>query len=296
MKKNDVPAGEAEKSQISKRSSRQTEVDQKRSKVLELLEQKSIFQSPVMKAVAANAKKLSERMQPIRDLQASLGPLAELRQLTKSDIPALDLLNVHGLRKDLVLPKSFAHSMIAIERLSALTYVLPASDDVISALRNKIKLFYEEHCQFFLAMNLIDAIEAKDDQAIDQLMQDPDFCSMTLVELVRLQKQSSEDKDTELMQVTRELEELQIEARGLGGQMEKIKEGFKAGASYADKQIFNQWVMESNIVVRNLPELMAVFQEAELPLQKTYTEQTIKGWYKKIMPMVALSNGRPKNN
>jgi hypothetical protein len=291
MKKNDAPADGLEKSQISKRSDEQAEVDQKRSKVLELLGKKSIFQSPAMKAVAANAKKLAERTQPIRELQARLKPLAELRQFAKLDIQAMKILNVRDLRKDLDLPKNLADSMIIIERLGALTNVLSTSDDAVSALRNKTKLFYEENCQFFLAMSLTDAIEAKDDEAIDQLMQNPDFCSMTLVELVRLQKQSSEDKEAELARVTLQYEALQIETRGLDDQMEKIKDGFKAGASYADKQIFNQWVMESNIVVRNLPELMAVFQEAELPLQKTYTEQTIKGWYKKIMPTVALSNG-----
>jgi hypothetical protein len=294
MKKNDVPVVDSEQSQINKRSSRQAEVDQKRSKVVELLERRSIFNSPAMKAISANAKKLSEYTQPMRELQARLKPFAQLRQFVRPDIPTMDILNVYGLCKDWVLPKTLPHSMIAIERLRVLTNVLPAGDDAISVLRDKTRVFYEEHCQFFLAMSLTDAIEAKDEETIVQLMQKPDFCSMTLVELVRLQKQSSEDRDAELAQVTRELEALQVEARGLGGQMEKIKEGFKAGASYADKQIFNQWVVESHIVVRNLPELMAVFQEADLPLQKTYTEQTIKGWYKKIMPTVALSNGRPK--
>lgn len=296
MKKNDVQENGLEELQANKTVGRQAEDAHRRRKIMELLKKKIPSQSPAMKAIAANAKKLAERTQPIRELQARLKPLAELRQFVKLDIPAMKIFNALDLRKDLDLHKNLADSMIVIERLSALTSILSPDDSAAEVFRNKTKLFYEENCQFFLAMSLIDAIEVQDGEAIDQLMQKSDFGSMTLVELVRIQKQSSEDKEAELAQMTRELEALQIEARGLDDKMEKIKDGFKAGASYADKQIFNQWVMASNIVVRNLPELMAAFQNAELPLQKTYTEQTIKGWYKKIMPTVALSNGRPKNN
>lgn len=296
MKKNDVPENGLEELHANKTAGRQAEEAQRRRKIMELLSKQLPSQSPAMKAIAANAKKLAEHTQPIRELQARLKPLAELRQFTKLDIPAMNILNVLDLRKDLDLPKNLADSMIAIERLRALTSILSPDDSAAEVFRNKTKLFYEENCQFFLAMSLIDAIEVQDGDAIDQLMQKSDFCSMTLVELVRIQKQSSEDKEAELAQMTHELEALQVEARGLDDKMEKIKDGFKAAASYADKQIFNQWVVASNIVVRNLPELMAVFRDAELPLQKTYTEQTIKGWYKKIMPTVALSNGRPKNN
>ncbi|WP_211474926.1 hypothetical protein [Collimonas humicola] len=296
MKKNDVPENGLEELQVNKTAGRQVEDAHRPRKIMELLSKQMPSQSPTMKAIAANAKKLAECTQPIRELQARLKPLAELRQFAKPDIPAMKILSALDLRKDLDLPKNLADSMIAIERLSVLTSILAPGDSAATLLRDKTKLFYEENCQFFLATRLIDAIEVHDSETIDQLMQDPDFCNMTLVELVRIQKQSSEDKEAELAQLTRELEALQIEARGLDDKMGKIKDGFKAGASYADKQIFNQWVVASNIVVRNLPELMAVFRDAELPLQKTYTEQTIKGWYKKIMPTVALSNGRPKNN
>jgi hypothetical protein len=296
MKKNEVPVNGLEELQTNEIAGSKAEDAHRRRKIMELLSKQVLSQSPVMRAVAANAKKLAERTQPIRELQARLKPLAEPHQFAKLDIPAMKILNVRDLRKDLDLPKNLAGSMMTIERLSALTSILSPRDSAVEVLRNKTKLFYEENCQFFLAMSLIDAIEVQDNEAIDQLMQKPDFCSLTLVELVRLQKQSSEEKDVELTRVTLELQALQIEARGLDDKMGKIKDGFKAGASYADKQIFNQWVVASNIVVCNLPELMAAFQNAELPLQKTYTEQTIKGWYKKIMPMVALSNGRPKNN
>jgi hypothetical protein len=296
MKKNDVPKNGLEELQANKTAGRQAEDVHRRRKIMELLSKQVLSQSPAMKAIAANAKKLAERTQPIRELQARLKPLTELRQFTKLEVPAMKILNALDLRKDLDLPKNLADSMIVIERLSALTNILAPSDSAAAVLRDKTKLFYEENCQFFLAMRLIDAIEVRDDEEIDQLMQNPDFCNVTLVELVRIQKQSSEDKEAELAQVTREFEILQIAARGLDDKMEKIKDGFKVGASYADKQIFNQWVVASNIVVRNLPELMTAFQNAQLPLQKTYTEQTIKGWHKKIMPTVALSNGRPKNN
>lgn len=141
---------------------------------------------------------------------------------------------------------------------------------------------------------MIDAIDAQEEEIIDQLIQDPEFCGATLIELVRLQKLSSEDKDAELARIHHEFDVLQSETQGLDQQMEKIKDGFKAAASYADKQVFNQWVVSFNVIVRNLPELMAAFQAAGLPLQKTYTEQTIKSWYKKVMPTVALSGGRPK--
>lgn len=148
MKKNDVPVEDIEATTPkSDRARRQEELARKREKLQQLMARQVIVQSPAMKAVNANAKKLFGHMQPIHDRMAALAPLREQFHFAKQDIPALDV--ARNLRPYSDAIQKLTDPMGVMGRLRAQINIQMPADSAVSALNTRTKLFYEEHKQFF---------------------------------------------------------------------------------------------------------------------------------------------------
>ncbi|WP_188569159.1 hypothetical protein [Undibacterium terreum] len=133
------------------------------------------------------------------------------------------------------------------------------------------------------ALDLYDALKARDHIAEAEIMGSPDF-GAHLLRLVVYWAEMTEEERAEA--VTDEMAKV-VE------RMEKVDNGYLLRQDQIDKKTMITYFNKKNHVIRNRAELES-WPFEDWPLERNYGPDTLVKWYKEAMPHVRLVGGRPR--